>query len=341
MPKTTQLLVSCFSTFQHLPNQKERQLKKRLYLIMMLLAMVHAGCATTNPVLAFKEREIGQTLTRQSFERIEPLLRNIHPDQTMDSTGLAWPVHEIKSGNRLVGLVASADGWAGGLSGNITGAFSKLGEPVGLEKGQLYGQHIYGYIIQPSFFIPRYALQTRATIIDEKEYETLRKSQAKGIGWTFTPGGGKKKIFFKDLKVLQVKELYKPEEAPGTLKKGESVSPSEASSFFSKERYERAAIKIGALSPGLDIFSVIKSLNGSFVAQYGGVSFILFMDGLLKYTGENIISKPTPDGIYIVWPFGYVEDGKEVPKMAVIFRNGQLQKVVPYSSKQAIMDQLN
>jgi hypothetical protein len=65
------------------------------------------------------------------------------------------------------------------------------------------------------------------------------------------------------------------------------------------------------------------------------------MDGLLKYTGENIISKPTPDGIYIVWPFGYVEDGKEVPKMAVIIRNGQLQKVVPYSSKQAIMDHLN
>jgi hypothetical protein len=316
-------------------------MKKRLYLTMMLLTVIHAGCATTDSVMAFKEREIGPTLTRQSFERIEPVLRNIHPGQTMDSTGLVWSVREIQSGNKLVGLIASADGWAGSLSGNIAGAFSKLGEPVGLGKKQLYGQHLYGYIIEPALFVPRYALQTISTVIDEKEFETLSKSRASGIGWIYAPGEGKKKIYFKDLKVFQVKELYKSEEASAGLQKGESVSPSEADSFFSKARYERVATKIGTLSPGLDIFSVIKSLNGSFVVQFGGASHILFMDGFLKYTGENIISNTTPDGIYVVWPFGYVESGKEVPKMAIIFKNGLLQKVVPYSSKQAIMDQLN
>ena len=317
-------------------------MKNRLYLTtILLLAVMLAGCATTDHVMAFKEREIGPTLTRQSFERIEPVLRNIHTGQTLDSTGLAWPVREIKSGNKLVGLIASSDGWAGSLSGNVTGAFSKLGEPVGLKKDQLYGQHIYGYIVEPALFVPRYALQTISTVIDEKEYETLSKSQAEGIGWTFAPGGGKKKIYFKDLKVFQVKELYKSEEAPAGLQKGESVSPSEAASFFSKARYERTANKIGTLSPGLDIFSVIKSLNGSFVVQFGGASHILFMDGFLKYTGENIISNTTSDGIYIVWPFGYVEGGKEVPKTAIIFKNGLIQKVVPYSSKQALMEQLN
>jgi len=308
---------------------------------MMLLTAITAGCATMDPVMATKEREIGPTLTRQSFEKIEPVLRNIRPGQTMDSTGLAWPVHGIKSGNKLDGLVAYADGWAGSLSGNIVGAFSKLGEPIGLEKGQLYGQHIYGYVIEPALFVPRYALQTSSTVIDEKEYETLSKAQVKGIGWTFAPGGDKKKIYFKDIKVLQVKELYKSEEAPGALQKGESVSPPEAASFFSIARYERAATKISTLSPGLDIFPVLKSLDGSFVVQYGGASHILFMDGFLKYTGENIISKTTSEGIYVVWPFGYVEGEKEVPKTAIIFKNGLIQKVVPYSSKQAIMEQLN
>ena len=316
-------------------------MKKQLFLTMMLLTVIHAGCATTDPVMAFKEREIGPTLTRQSFEKIEPVLRNIQPGQPMDSTGLAWAVREIKSGNRLVSLIASADGWAGGLSGNITGAFSKLGEPFALEKGQLYGEHIYGYIIEPALFVPRYALQTRSTIIDEKGYEALSKSQAKGIGWTFAPGEGKKKIYFNDLKVSQVKELYRSGEAPGALQKGKSTSPSEAASLFSKARYEVAAAKIGILSPGVDIFFVIKSLNGSFIVQYGGASYVLFMDGFLKYTGEHIITKTTPDGIYAVWPFGYVESGKEVPKMAIIFKNGLLERVVPYSSKQAIMEQLN
>lgn len=316
-------------------------MRKRIFLTMILLTLIHAGCATTNPVMTLKEREIGQTLTRQSFEKVEPVLRNLRPNQTMDSTGLAWPVHDIKSGNKRVGLLASADGWVGSLSGDIAGAFSKLGEPFSLEKKQLYGVHIYGYIIEPALLFPRYALQTVATVIDEEEYAALTKTREKGTSWTFAPGEGKKKLYFKDLRVFQVKELYRSAETPGPLQKGGSVSSSDAASFFSKERYERAAAKISSLSPGVDIFSVIKSMNGSFVAQYGGASHILFMDGFLKYTGENIISNTTPDGIYVVWPFGYVESGKEIPKMAIIFKNGQLQKVVPYSSKQALMDQLN
>jgi hypothetical protein len=308
---------------------------------VMLLALLPLGCATTDSVMAFKQREIGPTLTRQSFERIDPIMKNIRPGQTMNSTGLTWSVKEINSGGKLVGLVASADGWAGSLSGNIIGAFSKLGEPVALEKGLLYGQHIYGYIMDPSLFVPRYELQTVATVIDETEYEALKKSQTKGIGWTLKPGGSRDRIFFKELKVFQIKELYTSAETFTHVQKGEAVSRSEAALFFSKERYEKAADKIRILPPGLDTFSVIKSMNGLFVAQFGGVSYILFMDGFLKYTGEYIISKTTSQGIYDIWPFGYVENGKEVPKMGLIFKNGVVQSVVPYSSKQQITNLLN
>jgi hypothetical protein len=316
-------------------------MRMNFYLAVMLLVVLNLGCATTDPITAFKQREIGPTLTQQSFDRIEPVINKIRPGQTMDSTGLTWSVHEIRSGNKLVGLIAFADGWAGSLSGNTIGAYSKLGEPFALEKGLLYGQHIYGYVVEPALFVPRYVLQTVATVIDEKEYDTLGKSRTKGIGWTFVPGGGKEKIYFKDLKVFQIEELTRSGETLVGPHEGATVSPSEAASFFSKARYERAADKVRSLTPGLDPFSVIRSLNGLFVAQFGGANYILFMDGFLKYTGEYLISKTTAQGIYAVWPFGYVENGREVPKLALIFKNGRVQKVVPYSSKQQIIDELN
>jgi hypothetical protein len=321
--------------------KKERNMRITFFWAFMFLVLLPLGYATTDPIMDFKQREIGPTLTQQSFERVEPIIKNIRPGQTMDSTGLAWPVIEIKSGNKLVGLVARADGWAGGLSGNLAGAFTKLGEPIALEKGRLYGQHIYGYIMAPSLFVPRYALQTVATVIDKTEYDALTKSRTEGIGWTLKAERSNDKIFFKELKVFQVKELYKSAETFTGMQKGETVSRSEASLLISKERYEQVADKVLTLAPGLDTFSVIKSLNGVFVAQFGGVSYILFMDGFLKYTGEYFIRKTTSQGIYDVWPFGYVENEKEVPKVALIFKNGVVHRVVPYSSKQQIANQLN
>jgi len=310
------------------------------HLAVVALALLLFGCATTDSVMAFKQRKIEPTLTRKSFERIEPNIKNLQSGQPMESTGLTWSVYEISSGNRLVGLVAYSDGWIGCLSGNIDGAFTKFGEPVALENGLLYGQHIYGYIVKPSLFVPRYALQTVATVIDNKEFRALLNSRTKGIGSTFKGGGSKEEFYFKDLKVFQVKELYKSEEDFSGIQMGKAASLSEAALLFSKQKYERSADKIRTLTPGSDLFSVIKSLNGLYVAHYGGSSYTLFMDGFLKYKGEYFVSKTTSHGIYYVWPFGYVENGKEVPKTALIFKNGVLQSVVPYSSKQEISEQL-
>jgi hypothetical protein len=54
------------------------------------------------------------------------------------------------------------------------------------------------------------------------------------------------------------------------------------------------------------------------------------MKGYANYYGDPRWQLATKDAIYDVWPFGFLEEGKEVMKLSVIFRNGKLQRIVPY-----------
>jgi hypothetical protein len=40
--------------------------------------------------------------------------------------------------------------------------------------------------------------------------------------------------------------------------------------------------------------------------------------------------------VFTVWAFGYVEAGKEVPRLALIFRNAEVFHVVPYGTRQEL-----
>jgi len=153
---------------------------KILLCATLLVGLTYAVCyGADNAALMAKETQ--KTLTKEAFFRVEPIIRNLVPEQPVQSTNLKWPVFPIKEGNKVVGLLAVSDGWAGDLSGNLVGAASNLGALFAIENGLIYGQHFYGYVNQDAIFVPRYVVQVKATVIDDPEYESLElttRSQA-------------------------------------------------------------------------------------------------------------------------------------------------------------------
>ena len=44
-------------------------------------------------------------------------------------------------------------------------------------------------------------------------------------------------------------------------------------------------------------------------------------------------------GVFTVWAIGYVENDKEIPKKALIFKNGEFVRIAPYGSKDDLRKQ--
>ncbi|HET6465341.1 MAG TPA: hypothetical protein VFH55_07010, partial [Nitrospiria bacterium] len=117
---------------------------------------------------------------------------------------------------------------------------------------------------------------------------------------------------------------------------GHVTGPEFSKKFFTQARFEQAETKLKAVKPGMETFDVIKILEGRYVAFNSGEIFILFTDGFLKYKGGYVLERMTPEGLLTVWPFGYMEGETEIPKVALIFKNGKVLKVMPYTSKEEV-----
>jgi hypothetical protein len=294
------------------------------------------GCASAPSIAEIKQRETQVTLTKEAFLRVEPAIKSSTLDQLIDKGQLKWPVREIKQGGKVVGLLSASDGWAGDLSGGAVGAFSRIGALVGYKNGMVYGQHVYGYLDGPAIFVPRYVVQTRADVISEADFKSLKSDKASDTGWAYRPGEKDAKIYFKNVRVNQVKAVDVSKSTVTRANEPVLTSLQIEKGLYSKERYNGIVETLEKISPGADEFSVIDSLDGTIVGNNGGTAFLVFMKGYLNYKGDYRISKMTSRGVYTVWPFGYVEHGQEVPKSALIFKNGVVAGVVPYQSRQQV-----
>ncbi len=300
--------------------------------IVFIVALLCTDCrGADNSALIAKETQ--KTLTKEAFLRVEPTIKSLIPEQPIHSVGLKWPVLGIREGKKFVGLIAASDGWAGDLSGNVVGADSTLGALFAMKDGSIYGQHIYGYIIQEGIFIPRYAVQVKATIVDSSEYESLKAQRISDIGWTYRPGR-QEKVFFKGARIAGVKEVAMPEERYLAMyTRRPPVLKNAIADLYSPERYDKIADTLAKLPLGTDAIDTIVKLDGTVTANHGGTTFTFFIDGFLNYKGEYRFTGVVADAIYSIWPFGYVAEDREIPKMALIFKNGVLEKTIPYSSR--------
>lgn len=106
-------------------------------------------------------------------------------------------------------------------------------------------------------------------------------------------------------------------------------------SHMTPDQFHEAEKKLREMEKGTDVWDVVKKLNGNYFTPNSGIGYALLMDGYLNYKGGSW-HKMTSNGLFLVWPFGYLDGETEVPKLSLIFKNGKLYKLVEYAAKAEI-----
>lgn len=310
-----------------------------IFILFMCVASI-LGCSPSleQRLQEMKKKEYAQTTSKEAFSRAEPKIESLKSGDLIKSTGLDWHVYPIQDrSGKFLSVIAVSDGWIGALSGNVDGALSGFGGLHGRFGNTVYGEHIFGYLLNEIVLVPRYLVKTQAELIPEAEFRELLNKKTENIGSTRLPGEKKSEIYFKNVRVDVIQKLDMPEAEYADQQIGESITgPEFSDKFFTQARFEQAETKLKAIKPGMELFEVIKILEGKYIAYNSGEKFVLFTDGFLKYKGGFVLERVTPDGLFTVWPFGYMEGDKEIPKVALIFKNGKVLNIMPYSSKEEL-----
>jgi len=306
------------------------------------LCLLLPACATTtpDPALELKQTEFLKGANREAFERVEPTLRQLRAGQPMDDTALRWSANEILSNTgTLIGVIAWGDGWIPSLSGGVTGALTKFGTLSGRAGNVIYGQHVYGFVRGGMNVVPKYVVTTQAELCEREEYDRLSAGHAANIGRIDGEEGAK--LYFKNLRIAGVRATDFPEPPESSpLHLEQLTSSTYRRAYLGPEQFQSVEPQLLQLKPGTPLLEVVRSLGGVLVSTYGGEQVVMMgMKGFLNVTRRHRWSRLTPEGLFAVWPFGYLEGEREVPKLAVLFKNGALFKVVPYGSREELEKQ--
>jgi hypothetical protein len=306
----------------------------------MLLAacgLLLSACATTpqaDPALELRQTEFLKGANRNAFERVEPTLRGLRAGQPMDETGLRWSANEVVSNTgKPIGMIVWGDGWIPALSGGVTGALSKFGAVSGRDGDVIYGQHVYGFVWGGMDVMPKYVVTTEAELCGQEEFDRLSAAHARNIGRLEVADNGQ--IYFKNLRIAGVRETDFPEpSAIAPLHLEQLTSSTYRRFYLSPESFHATEPQLKQLAPGMPMLEVVRSLGGVLVSAYGGERIVFMgMRGFLNVSSRYQWARWRADGLFDVWPFGYLEGRREVPKLAVLFKNGSVVKVVPYSAR--------
>jgi hypothetical protein len=311
-------------------------------LLLVGLCWLLPACATTapDPALELKQTEFLKGAKREAFERVEPVLRGLHAGQPMDGTGLRWSVNEILSNTgKPIGVIAWGDGWIPSLSGGVMGALTKFGALSGRDGRVIYGQHVYGYVWGGMNVAPQYVVTTEAELCERPEYDRLSAGHAGNIGRIDREDG--EPLYFMNLRIADVRAADFPAPpASSAVRFAALTSPSYRRSYLSAEQFQSVEPQLRQLRPGTPLLEVVRSLGGVLVSSYGGEQVVIKgMKGFLNVSPRNRWSRFTSQGLFAIWPFGYLDGNREVPRLAVLFKNGTLFKVVPYGSREELEKQ--
>ncbi len=310
-----------------------------LFCALILAHTVVSGCASKQQraIEDMKRELFAESASKDAFSRAEPLLLKLKPGDSPDATGLKWAVFPIQQGSRTVALVTKSDGWIQSMSGGIEQAYYKFGSLIGRSGDTVYGSHVFGYIWGEINLVPKYILRTEASLISQDEYKKLQASKAPNIGSVRDPGVVNTQIYLRDIRVKDVQALpfTEPDPAGITAEKTPITSGSYSSAYLSPAAFQESELKLKQLNKGTPLMVAVKTLGGIFVMMPTGVDFTIFgMKGFLNTTSEHRWTMLRPAGVITVWGFGYVEGGKEVPKLALVFRNSEVLDIVPYTKRE-------
>ena len=285
-------------------------------------------------------------MSYSSFKRSEAKLKGLRPGDMLTTKDIGIKYFKLSkwlSSNNHIVVVG--DGWISSMSGKGT---YNLGRAFGVEGKTIYGRHLFGYVYGNATLVPKYQLLTKATILPDTDYQELNKNDGeKGIRRVIFNQKGEK-YYFNDNEVTIVSLKHLPFQAiPEMTNDRLPVQEVEIGNIFdfkrsisTKASFEDTEIKLKNFQPGIDSWDMIHHLNGTFVTKDFGHEYIIFMKGYANYEGDKRWQLATEHDVYEVWPFGYVEDDKEVLKLSVIFRNGKLQKIMPYETQDSLITRL-
>lgn len=314
---------------------------KRICSLVLLCCSVVLITACTTPQELSRD-----TTTLEAFSRFEGKLATLRPGDTLEdliSKKILPQPYAVKSLGRVTGGSAAGDGWIEAASGGDVGGIFGTGALISVSSETVIGSHLFGYLKKNTYVIPKVEMQIIGDIISKQEFDMFFEAKKRdNIGFWNASNGSR--IYAKNLRVHAVKQLDFP---PGPdLRTFESNTTSVTQHFTSKltpAEFEKSKSILEKIPPGTDIYGAIRTLDGWYFCIRGeGSSCSLWMSGFLNFTDQFRFSVvKTGDALYDVWAFGYLDaEQHEVPKLALILRNGKVRNLVPYTDRASVEAQL-
>jgi hypothetical protein len=285
-----------------------------------------------------RSKVYGDALSWDGFQRAHSSLDTLEPGTPLSASGISWMYFDLYKAGQWVESVAVADGWLPQLSGSLWGAGSGLGRLTERDPHHVGGEHVFGYMWAQSMR-PGWVVSTRAEIVTQDEHDQLKADRTPDIGWVDVRDTGER-IFFRDVRISRVRRL--DVEPPPVLSAEEyevvEVTREESRLFevYNPESYREAERRLEALAPGADVWDLVHALEGRFYTTGPGGRYALYMMGFANYEAEGRWAVTKRQARYEMWPFGFVENEKQRFETYAIFRNGKLDRVVPYASREEI-----
>jgi hypothetical protein len=241
--------------------------------------------------------------------------------------------------------IVVSDGWVSSFSDGFIGGTYGFGKLIGQNGNVLLGEHLFGYLLGGATLVPQYVIRTQATVISEEEYRRLRSEEADYLGWTDAPGErAATRIYFKDVAVKEARQLAYSDTLLKRREGARAPGPTLRDNLrwhTTIERFRAAESKLKSLALGTDFWEASATLDMTIVTLDSGMTYeAWFADGYLG----GVWAMLTTAGYFKVWRFGYLEylEGqkvpqREVPKLALIFKNNRVHKVVPYGTLEELI----
>lgn len=293
--------------------------------LVVLLASACVLAPPSDPVLELR----AEAMSKQVFESILPELETLEPGDDIGSfLDERKEFYTIGSGGEVVDPILIIPGWIGTMSGGINGF--PLGLHFAHSEKEVRGRHVFGYVWGGMNLSPQFLIITEATKIEKAEYDKLSDQKAERIG---TYPGDSDWRYFRDLRVVETRTVpsvghadVEASVAAGEIQLGPAV---EVAEFYSEGAFREVEKKLRELPVGTDLWGMVSELGGFFITNdYGGRNFAIAVKG---FRGQETRSIDTDEASYALRPFGYGESGRWTVKLIAIFKNGQLERVVPHT----------
>lgn len=291
-----------------------------------LLSLVPIQLSALDPIVEIRKEQMSE----QVFQSALPELQKLAPGDDLSSIKKTLKAGWITSKSGKRSPLVYMPGWINSMSGGAFGGLFAFGGMFAKSGQLINGRHVFGYVWGDINLVPQFEIITQATVIDEIEYDSLGARETNGIGRVSSVSG---QVYFKDLRVLETRALpfRGISDVEGQATRIEPVKKNELPPFYTEKAFRDAEDILLQLNKGTGLWEMLEELGALFITTDYGENHSLLVNGLLNYKNVKPQYIETDEALYILRPFGYIQNDKEIIKLIVIFKNGLLEKITPYS----------